>query len=122
MGLEIQLGHSKGACEHPSKSTRCVVVADVHGVQHVRVRFCECLDAQDNLTREWCQLFREGWFPATTLRPTTAFTFQLLDTFQELNLQGKTNLYDFWKSIECLTDNSGKDVSVSCTAWLCGAF
>lgn len=90
------------------------MVADVHGVQAVRVRFCECLDEQDDLTREWRQLFREGWFPATTSRPTTAFTFQLLDTFHELNLQGKTNLYDFWKTIECLTDNSGtKDVYVS---------
>ncbi|OJT11755.1 hypothetical protein TRAPUB_11697 [Trametes pubescens] len=110
VGLEIQLGHSRGACKHPSKNTHRVVVADVHGVQAVQVRFCECLDVQNDLTREWCQLFREGWFPATTLRPTTVFTFQLLDTFQELNLQGKTNLYDFWKSIECLTDNSGQDV------------
>ncbi|KAL1942371.1 hypothetical protein VTO73DRAFT_6435 [Trametes versicolor] len=82
----------------------------LHQPKAVQVRFYECLNVQNDLTHEWCQLFQEGWFPATTLRLTTVFTFQLLDTFQELNLQGKTNLYDFWKSIECLTDNSGEDV------------
>ena len=40
-------------------------------------------------------------------RPATVFTFRLLKTFQELNFQGKTNLYDYWKSIERITDNSG---------------
>ncbi|PIL23576.1 hypothetical protein GSI_14889 [Ganoderma sinense ZZ0214-1] len=39
--------------------------------------------------------------------PATAFTFSLLKFFQELNFQGKTNLYDFWKTIERITDNSG---------------
>ncbi|OJT14077.1 hypothetical protein TRAPUB_9373 [Trametes pubescens] len=81
--------------------------ADITGIQVVRVRFCECLDDQNDLTRQWRQLFREGWFPATTSRPETVFTFQVLSTFQELNLQGKTNLYDFAKTLERLTDNSG---------------
>ncbi|KAI0662341.1 hypothetical protein C8Q70DRAFT_1050991 [Cubamyces menziesii] len=107
-GLIVQLGHSGGKkCTNPSSKTRRIILADVTGVQAVEVRFCECLDETSDFTREWAQLLRRGWFPATTLRPSTAFTFRLLDTFQELNFQGKTNLFDFWKTIERLTDNSG---------------
>ncbi|KAH9894841.1 hypothetical protein C8Q73DRAFT_645213, partial [Cubamyces lactineus] len=108
LGLVVQLGHNDGTeCPSPSSHTRRIVVGDVTGVQAVTVRFCECLDGSNDFTREWAQLLRQGWFPATTLRPKTAFTFQLLDTFQELNFQGKTNLFDFWRTIERLTDNSG---------------
>lgn len=114
LGAIIQLGHKDSACAAPSEGTRRIVVADTNGVQAVEVRFCECIDDGGDFTREWAQLLRRGWFPATTHRPATAFTFKLLDTFQELNLQGKTNLYDFWKTIERLTDNSGAGVFVSC--------
>ncbi len=109
LGLTVQLGHPVAGkpCDNPSKNSRRVIVADITGIQVVRVRFCECLDDQNDLTRQWRQLFREGWFPATTSRPETVFTFQVLSTFQELNLQGKTNLYDFAKTLERLTDNSG---------------
>lgn len=107
LGAIIQLGHKDSTCAAPSDSTCRIVVADTNGVQAVEVRFCDCVDDAGDFTREWAQLLRRGWFPATTHRPATAFTFKLLDTFQELNFQGKTNLYDFWKTIERLTDNSG---------------
>ncbi|OJT14652.1 hypothetical protein TRAPUB_8795 [Trametes pubescens] len=110
LGAIVQLGHKDGNCTTPSETIRRVVVADITGVQAVDVRFCDCVDVTGDFTREWTQLFRRGWFPATTNRPATAFTFTLLDTFQELNFQGKTNLYDFWKTIERLTDNSGSGV------------
>ncbi|KAH9851013.1 hypothetical protein C2E23DRAFT_733773 [Lenzites betulinus] len=107
LGLVVQLGHSRGKCTHPAKNTRQVAVVDMCGIQAVNVRYCECLDAENGLTHQWRQLFHVGWFPATTHRPETAVTFQLLKTFHELNLQGKTNLYDFSKTLERLTDNSG---------------
>ncbi len=57
---------------------------------------------------------RMGWFPASMDRPETVFTFRLLKTFQELNFQAKTNLHDYWKTLERITDNSGgADVPVS---------
>ncbi|KAI9068488.1 hypothetical protein FKP32DRAFT_1561583, partial [Trametes sanguinea] len=114
LGIVLQLGHADGECASPAAKTRRIVVGDITGVQAVEVRFCECFDEETgDFCREWTQLLRRGWFPATTNRPATpcstatAFTFRLLDTFQELNFQGKTNLYDFWKTIERLTDNSG---------------
>ena len=114
IGLVVQLGHDRGTCPHPSNKPRRVVIGHITGVQAVNIRFCECLDDNCLFTPEWCQLFRYGWFPASTHSPATGFTFDLLDTFQELNFQGKTNLFDFWKTIERITDNTGgRDVFVS---------
>ncbi|KAI0326025.1 hypothetical protein GY45DRAFT_1234598, partial [Cubamyces sp. BRFM 1775] len=119
LGLTVQLGHSRGTCKHPSSTTRRIVIVDMCGIQPVCVRFCECLDEQNDLTREWAQLFREGWFPASTTRPETAITFQLLKSFQEINFAAKTNLYDFCQALERLTDNTGsRDVPMSHVTWL----
>ncbi|OBZ73392.1 hypothetical protein A0H81_06621 [Grifola frondosa] len=50
---------------------------------------------------------RAGWFPATTNRPATAFTFTLLSFLHELNLQSKANIYDFFRTLQRITDNTG---------------
>ena len=71
------------------------------------------MDGDEGLVPQWVQCMRLGWFPATTNIPSTAFTFDFLDFFQELTFQGKTNLYDFWKALERFTDNSGEPVFVS---------
>ncbi|TFK79970.1 hypothetical protein K466DRAFT_504692 [Polyporus arcularius HHB13444] len=112
-GLVFQLGHDGSVCDHPSEKTRRIVVGDVTGIHEVQVLFCECLDGEENFTFEWVQLFRQGWFPATTDRPATAFTFRMLSAFQELNFQGKTNLYDYWKSLERITENTGTAKSLN---------
>src|SRR6202050_3996567 len=38
-------------------------------------------------------------------RPKTVFTFDILETFHELSLQGKTTTYDFYHSVIRRTDN-----------------
>lgn len=53
------------------------------------------------------QLLREGWFPATLSRPQTVFTFECLEFFHELTLQGKTSLYDFYHTLIRRSDNAG---------------
>ncbi len=115
LGLVFQLGHDGGSCPCPSDTTRRLVVGDVTGIHEVQIRFCECLDESEEFTYTWVQVFRQGWFPATTNRPATAFTFRMLNAFQELNFQGKTSLYDYWKSLERITDNSGSGPSLVCT-------
>ncbi|PIL23672.1 hypothetical protein GSI_13421 [Ganoderma sinense ZZ0214-1] len=108
LGLTVQLGHDGDACNCPAPKLCRIAVCDITGTHQVDVCFCECLDEDmDLFTPEWVQLFRCGWFPATTNRPATVFTFCLLDFFQELNFQAKTNLYDFWKTLERVTDNTG---------------
>ncbi|KAI0744413.1 hypothetical protein C8Q76DRAFT_606972, partial [Earliella scabrosa] len=108
----FQLGHDGDECPCPSEITRRLVIGHVTGIHQVQVRFCECLDDSDNFVYQWVQVFRQGWFPATTNKPATAFTFEMLNAFQELNFQGKTNLYDYWKSLERITDNSGSGPSL----------
>ncbi|KAH9916110.1 uncharacterized protein BXZ73DRAFT_53996, partial [Epithele typhae] len=108
LGVVAQLGHDGDPCPSPSTQTRHMVIVDTDGMHDVEVRFCECLDGGDNtFTFEWVQLFRKGWFPATTQRPATAMTFRMLDLFQELNFQAKTNLHDFERTLQRITDNSG---------------
>ncbi|RDX39980.1 hypothetical protein OH76DRAFT_1423978 [Lentinus brumalis] len=85
LGLVFQLGHDGTPCANPSEKTRRVVIGDVTGIHEVQVKFCECLDEDDTFTHQWVQLLRHGWFPATTNRPATAFTFRMLNAFQELN-------------------------------------
>jgi hypothetical protein len=60
------------------------------------------------------QLLRQEWFPATFTRPNTVFTFDCLDTFHELSLQGKGNLYDFYHSLLRKTDNTNISDSIVC--------
>ena len=105
--MVVNLGHSHNRCPNPSQLSRRLVICDSTGIHTHTVRFCKCLDATAQDTAEWRQLMRFGWFPATMDRPATVFTFRMLKTFQELSFQGKTNLYDYWRTIERITDNSG---------------
>lgn len=57
---------------------------------------------------------RKKWFPATLIRPQTVFTFDLLDTFHELTLQGKGNLFDFYHTLLRKTDNAGIEKLIVC--------
>ena len=54
------------------------------------------------------QLLRMRWYPASFHRPKTAFTFDLLETYHKVTLQGKLNLYDFYHAIMHKTDNQGR--------------
>lgn len=50
------------------------------------------------------QLLRYRLFPATTTDPQTGSTFALLESARVLSVQSKLSLYDFYQSIEILTD------------------
>ena len=52
------------------------------------------------------------WYPASFNRPRTAFTFDLLETYHKVTLQGKLNLYDFYLAIMQKTDNQGRSKPV----------
>jgi len=48
------------------------------------------------------------WYPASFHRPKTAFTFDLLETYHKVTLQGKLNLYDFYHAIMQKSNNQGR--------------
>jgi hypothetical protein len=83
-------------------------VIDINGVHQINLQFCTCTDSPQWVDN-YRQLLRVGWYPASFQRPKTAFTFNVLDTYHKLALQGKLNLYDFYLTLTQKTDNCGRD-------------
>ncbi|KAH6905400.1 hypothetical protein BKA70DRAFT_1373172 [Coprinopsis sp. MPI-PUGE-AT-0042] len=94
LGLWFQLGHSGGQCERSVAGPSNFTVFHTTGVHKVNVRFCDCRTV-DRL----CQLLRARWFPSTHDHTQTVFTFDAIEQFQELTLQGKTTLYDYYHTL-----------------------
>ena len=88
-----------------STDTQRMRVVDLSGHHVVCVRFCKC--SKSGFLENYRQFLRTDWYPATVRRPQTAFTFDLLDTYHKISLQGKLNLYDFYNAIMQKTDNHG---------------
>ncbi|KAF9554491.1 hypothetical protein CPC08DRAFT_737663 [Agrocybe pediades] len=109
IGLRYQLGHSGGPCPNPSPGPANFVVFCVTGPHFVSVDFCNCLQKLPPYT----QLLREKWFPATLTRPQTVFTFDSMEMFHELTLQGKTSLYDYYHTLLRRFDNAGLHSSIN---------
>ena len=86
---------------------RDVVIINMNGWHKVRIGFCTC-DTNTLWNEQYHQLLLMGWYPASFSRPRTAFTFDLLDTYHKLTLQGKLNLYDFYLTIMQKSDNQGR--------------
>ena len=102
VGVRIQLGHLPGeVCRLPKAGPAFFIVLDINGVHEVSVDFCGCRSVPDRQ-----QLLRAQFWPATPLHPHTAATFRLLNMFNRLNVQAKTNAHDFWAVLEQLTDGS----------------
>jgi hypothetical protein len=101
LGLRYQLGHSGGRCPCPEPGPKNFVVFDISGPHWISVDYCRC-----GTLPNYVQLLREKWFPATLSRPQTVFTFDCLEMFHELTLQGKTSLYDYYHTLLRRSDNA----------------
>ena len=102
VGLTIQLGHYDGdVCTNPNPHTLTVI--DTNGIHLVNVWFCGC-DQAGNHGNHVRQLMRRDWFPATTTDPQTVATYALLEYAHIISVQSKLSLYDYYISIEILTD------------------
>ena len=109
LGLRYQLGHAGAPCPCPQAGPKKFVIFDISGPHHLTIDYCQCGD--EPLTT-WVQLLRERWFPATLSCPQSAFSFDCLETFHELTLQGKTNLYDYYHTLLRLSDNANLSASI----------
>ncbi len=74
----------------------------MNGIHDTKLRFCNCLANIDRAS----QLLQHKLFPATMTRPTMAFTFQLLDFYDTLLVEGKIAEYDIVGTIRRMTDNT----------------
>ena len=88
-----------------STETQKTLAVDLSGYHIVHVRPCKC--SESGFLENYQQFLRGDWYPASILRPKTVFTFDLLDTYHKISLQGKLNLYDFYNAIMQKTDNHG---------------
>lgn len=82
------------------------------GQHTITLSFCDC----NGCPPRRFQLLRMQWFPGTVDRPRTAFTFDCLNTFQLINLQGKLSAYDYYLSLMRKSDNLGVLGLKVCTA------
>lgn len=75
------------------------------------MQFCTCTEAVW-WVEDYRQLLRVGWYPASYRRPKTAFTFDVLDSYHKITLEGKLGLYDFYSSILQKSDNCSRKKAV----------
>ncbi|KAI9058883.1 hypothetical protein FKP32DRAFT_1606369 [Trametes sanguinea] len=108
LGLVVGLGHCPDAapCTNPVQSRSDFTVVDVNGRHMVTLTFCGC-DRAGEAGDPVQQLMRHRLYPATDIDPNTAFTFSLLEHYHIQSLQGKISMYDYYTSLERLTDNTG---------------
>ena len=88
-------------------------VIHVNGIHTVDLAFCACSHVGKHGDRVQ-QLLRRRLLPATSKDPNTACTFQLLRAAHVLSVQSKLSLYDYYISLEQLTDASRTSGSKVC--------
>ncbi|KAE9385245.1 hypothetical protein BT96DRAFT_1092095 [Gymnopus androsaceus JB14] len=107
IGIVVQIGHCPGkTCLSPS-TYKDFIVIHTNGLHRVHVAFCNCFNKYSAGERK-TQLLRWQWYPATHLEPQTAATFEVLNHFHLLTLQGKVTAYDYYAGLEKLSNNVGE--------------
>ncbi|KAF8834462.1 hypothetical protein BDN67DRAFT_992665 [Paxillus ammoniavirescens] len=110
LGLVVQLEHDDSRdCYCPECGHINFLVIDVNGIHSVTINFCGC----DQHVSHHQQLLRCGWYPATVHNPQTACTQCVLDHFLHLTWSSKVSAYEYYQTLERLTDNTGIDVPKS---------
>ncbi|VDC03136.1 unnamed protein product [Peniophora sp. CBMAI 1063] len=105
LGLTVQLGHWAGdRCSLQRHVNDRFVVVHTNGIHQVRVAFCGC--SRTKVARR-DQVLAARWFPATIAKPKTAATLEVLEQFDAHSAAGKDNAYDFYNTLEHITDGAG---------------
>lgn len=106
IGLRVQLGHSDLTCACPVRGHTDFLVLHVNGIHWVNVDFCGC----DRRVSHRQQLLRCDWFPSTVHQPQTACTRRVLEHFLLLTWSSKVSAFEYYQTLERLTDNTGISV------------
>jgi hypothetical protein len=117
LGQRVNVGHPGGStCPKYKPGSRTFTLIDVHGIHRVSVDFCNCAQHVDH----WRQLMRLKWWPASTVDPHTAVTFDCLRHFEKMNAQGHITATDYYRSLAQMTDPHGLvDLPVSTAHAIC---
>ncbi|KIK34294.1 hypothetical protein CY34DRAFT_98279 [Suillus luteus UH-Slu-Lm8-n1] len=118
-GFIWYLGHSGESCPRYAASNICgreveglpcdttpITIVHSSGVFTHNIAWCHC---QGSNPQQHLQLLRAGLFPASSTRPKTAFTFEVLDHFLIDALECKTSARSFFEKLTRLTNNAFPD-------------
>ena len=83
------------------KDGQCLVIVDTSGVHQLHIGWCRFKTAAE----PHIQLLRNWFFPASVKRPSTTFTFSLLDYFYIDSVERKTSASSFFSKLCRLTNN-----------------
>ncbi|KAI6032423.1 hypothetical protein EDC04DRAFT_2572026, partial [Pisolithus marmoratus] len=105
LGLWIQLGHHAGdRCYRPCPVARdAFMIIHSNSVHSVSLDFCSCKSAE----APFQQLLRICWFLASSEKPCTTATFNVLQQFHLLSFESKVSAFEFYQSLSCILDNTG---------------
>lgn len=99
LGLVINFGHDGARCP-ASFQPKSLVVVHTNGIHHCSFQFCNCSEHTENFQH----LLLLRLFPATLKFPVTVFTFALLETFHQLTRSSKITPYDYFDTLQKLTN------------------
>ena len=96
-------GRSTGHLWGPESSgTKTLVIVTSTGIFHRRIRYCQCPGA----FAAHIQLLHSHLFSASIKRPSTTFTFDVLDHFHIDAMECKTAALNFYNKLRRLTNNA----------------
>ncbi|KAG8818805.1 hypothetical protein FRC19_010305 [Serendipita sp. 401] len=100
LGIKFKIRHDNGgSCPNP-RSLGLLTVIHTNGFHEVEFEACSCTDMPLDI-----QLFRQRLFPASIHSPKTLFSFETLEYFRMLHLEGKVSAHVFMESLTRLTTN-----------------
>jgi len=99
------MGHPAGeACMCPEPAPKDFTVIHTTGIFSISLDFCGCGASEE---RHMTQLLRHRLFPATVKVPQSAATFEALQFFELCSYVSKISAYDYYMTLERLSDNTG---------------
>ena len=116
LGLKMKLIHPDGACCPSRIITTVLTVVHTTGIHKICHYLCKCKEGKDPrhsrtaVRASGPQLLANRLFPASSLAPRTAFTFDVLTAFDHMNLEGSINIKQFCDSIVGMSE---RDVGMS---------
>ena len=110
IGYVLYLGHSGKPCPSyslPYQSSAfptpsSIVVVDSNGIFTLKVYWCLC----EGDTAHHIQLLRSYLYPGSTINPSTASTFDVMDHFYMDALECKTSAMSFYSKLRRFTNNT----------------
>ncbi|KAG8707563.1 hypothetical protein FRC08_000418 [Ceratobasidium sp. 394] len=104
LGHHLVLGNHRDGC--PTGSVRTILLGDVNGIHKIDVVFCHCPGLSATTPSDYQQLLVARIFPCSDERPSSAFTFNVLQMFHLAATDGKMSGGRFYALLSRLTSST----------------